>query len=718
MARFCIVPPIGIYFWIGVVGWAPTATSLRGASIPIAAHCRWSNPSPHGNNIFGIAYNNLLHRAAQVTERGLFYYSDDLIDWTAREAGTDLALRAVAFRPSGRLIVVGEQGSVFYSDDLTASEALHPGHLLDGPTEDWLEGVAGSPTLWVAAGDSGALYLSDDGVTWRRQASGTATYLTGITYGGNGFVAVGESGTILHSENGTNWTQSIIGTQDWLDVTHGNDQYLAVGRSGTIATSVNGKVWTIETTGRTNDLWTAAVNSSARMVGGSVELLVSLNNGPWVDQLTLAKNPAPAGTYYASLARPEYFLAAGRGGLMAEASPTTNSTAFAWAENTPSLRARFWEVIHQGDLYVAVGENGAVMTSTEGRDWTLELVPRSLTNTTLLGIGGDTNLLIAVGARGAMIRSPNLLTNLPNADLQDTNQVFPLVAASSLGVLWLDVTPRPTTNQLQGVAAGHGLYVVVGEKAEILTSTNGVLWSHHNAPLSNLLSSVASWPGGFVACGQEGTLIGSTDGTLWSKIPSPTTAWLFRVRSLDGILIAVGEDGTLITSTDALTWTARNTGTTEFLTDVTLLRGSCVAIGQNGTFRTSSDYTRWTSLNPFTYRDLYGIATEGSQLILVGQDGVILRNQAIPITTPVALLSFSHTVSPTQTAMEELFLFGGSLDQGFVLESTENATSGQWTPGPYLELSSASGILTYLATDDLTNAPLRRYYRTRLVSDP
>lgn len=718
MARFCTLPPIGTSFWVGVIGWALAATGLARASTPLPAHCRWSNPSPHGNNIFGIAYQGSLHRAAQVTERGLLYYSDDLVNWIPREAGTDLALRSVTFLSSGRLVIVGEAGSVLYSDDLTALQPTQAGQLLDGPTDDWLEAVAASPTLLVAAGDNGALYLSSDGASWKRQASGTTTYLTGISYGGNGFVAVGEGGLILHSGNGTNWTQRTVGAQDWLDVAHGNGQYLAVGRSGSIATSPNGKIWTLETTGRTNDLWTAAANGNARMVGGSRELLLSQNNGSWTDQLALAKNPAPPGTYYASLARPDYFLAAGRGGLMVEGSPGTNSTVYGWAENQPSIRGRFWDVLHQDDLYLTVGDNGAVMTSIDGRDWTLELVPKSVTNATLLGIGGDTNLLIAVGAGGAMIRSPNLITNTESVFLSGTNQVLTNISSSTLGVLWLDVDSRPTTNQLQGVAAGHGLYVVVGENGEILTSAEGGLWNHRTTANANLLSSVASWPEGFVACGQNGTLMGSANGILWRKLASPTTAWLFRIRWIDGLLVAVGENGTLITSPDATTWTARSTGSAEFLTDVTSVQGICVATGQNGTVITSTNYQSWFSVNPFTYRDLYGAANDGSQLVMVGQDGLILRDAAIPSTTPVELLSYSHLISPGGNTVEDLLLMGGRLDQRFVLESTESVASGKWTPGPYLELSSANGTLAYLTSEEATNSPPRRYLRTRLILDP
>ena len=104
-----------------------------------SSHTRWSNPRPHGNHVFGMAYSEVLQRGLQVTERGLIYYSDDLLHWIPRETGTHLALRSVLFLPSGRAVLVGESGSVFYSDNINAPQSILPGTLIDGITEDWLE---------------------------------------------------------------------------------------------------------------------------------------------------------------------------------------------------------------------------------------------------------------------------------------------------------------------------------------------------------------------------------------------------------------------------------------------------------------------------------------------------------------------------------------------------------------------------------------------------
>ncbi|MBL9166359.1 MAG: hypothetical protein JNN07_01320 [Verrucomicrobiales bacterium] len=701
--------PIGLIARLCWISLVLHHADVQCFAAPPSAHTRWSNPKPHGNQVFGLTYSDALQRGLQVTERGLIYYSDDLVTWIPRETGTNLALRAALFLPTGRAVLVGESGSVYYSDNLNGPQSIQPGTHLDGPTEDWLEGVAASPQQIVAVGDAGAIYTSNDGVRWKRQSTPFSTWLTGVAHGPAGFVAVGQQGTVLQSQQGTNWVSRSVGTKDWLGITYGGGRYLAVGRAGTIGSSSNGINWSLESSGRTNDLWTASANASSRLVGGSFDLLISETNGPWVDQFILSNYPAPAGTYYASMARSNYFLAAGRSGLMVEGYQPLAGFPYSWLETSESLRPWLWSATRLNDLYVAVGQNGTLLTSSEGVDWTLELAPRSVTNVTLLGVGGDSNLLVAVGTKGSIIRSPNLLTNLPSQSGNGTN------LSSTFGVIWLESENKPTTNQLQGITAGHGLYVAVGDQGEIVVSSNGSLWTRRNPVNANLLSSVTTTPDGFIACGQKGTLIaGGANGLGWRRITSPTTAWLFRVREHDGTRVAVGEGGTLLTSTNDSAWVARVSGTTEFLTDVAWAGDACFILGQSGTLRWSTNYASWKELNTYTYRDLYGLATDGRQLIMVGEEGAILRSSVVSDTTPVEILAYSRTLSPTGELWNHLFLFGGHVDQGFNLEWSQTLFPDTWTPLSYLEMSQGSGTLTYLFTQPATNAAPQAYYRTRL----
>src|SRR5262249_1766467 len=141
------------------------------------------------------------------------------------------------------------------------------------------------------------------------------------------------------------------------------------------------------------------------------------------------------------------------------------------------------------------------------------LVPDSVTNTVFLGVGGTTNLLIAVGSEGAVILSPNTLTNLV---LTNSDNFIITNLVSTIGVLWNDV-PRPTVNDLQGIAVFNDQFVVTGNSGTILTSPDGTNWTQRLSPTTAFLSGLTAHPGGLVAVGSGGALLTSPDSTNWTQ---------------------------------------------------------------------------------------------------------------------------------------------------------------------------------------------------------
>src|SRR5258705_13207156 len=122
---------VSVFRWLPLVlFWLTMPTGLSAAYLP--THWRWSNPSPHGGNIFDMAYGFGLTVA--VTERGQIFTSEDLRFWRPRESGTTNSLRAVTFF-GRRLIITGEGGTVLYAD------SLEDFHFINLNTPDWLEGV-------------------------------------------------------------------------------------------------------------------------------------------------------------------------------------------------------------------------------------------------------------------------------------------------------------------------------------------------------------------------------------------------------------------------------------------------------------------------------------------------------------------------------------------------------------------------------------------------
>ena len=115
-------------------------------------------------------------------------------------------------------------------------------------------------------------------------------------------------------------------------------------------------------------------------------------------------------------------------------------------------------------------------------------------------------LYVAVGTQGTILTSVDGKT---------------WIARSSGTTEWLlGVTKGP-------LAGGNG-WVVVGDKGTILTSPDGITWSPQVSGTSERLNGVARCfdPKCFLAVGEKGTLCSSTDGVHWSVSSTGGSEWL------------------------------------------------------------------------------------------------------------------------------------------------------------------------------------------------
>ncbi len=679
----------------------------------------WSNPLPHGNDIVGMAWNGTL--GVEVCDRGRVYTSPDLIDWFPQESHLTNDLQAVTFF-GDRIIVTGAFGAVAWSDDGVNFTA---GSL---NTSNWIVSVAASSNLVVAVGDNGALYTSTDGAVWHLQSPPPnldGYWLLSVAYGNGVFVTTGEQGYIATSRNGTNWTSHS------LPIVDGELENVAwINASGSITNFPYTGFWTVSDAGyafystnsganwnqftlanSTNVLYTLAADDATGLLAGDTEVrLGSLNTNrlTWPEQVGLGLTEVPAWTYFAAVSQTNgVYELAGYDGMTVASSATNGS--YAWSPIIYSPRDWLWQVTLAGGLYVAVGDNARIMTSSDGADWTVEEVPLtnsvSLAATVFLGVGGNTNLLLAAGTQGSLSISPNL--QFPVTETNTDGSLF-TNEVSSLGVAWYSQpAPDGTTNDLAGACEFADQFYLIGGNGTILSSPDGTNWTPQTSGTTNYLSGLAPFTNGLlVASGNEGTLITSPDGMSWTRRTAGTTNWLYRVKCVNGRLLAMGENGTLLTSTNAANWTLLSSGVTNWLNDAVMISNTCYVVGNQGTVLASTNFINWNNVGTITTKSLEGAATQNGQLVAVGYEGTILRSQVIPVTTPVNFISYS------QTAGYDLFAVAGVLDQQFTLDSSTNLVN--WTTGPLVDLIYGDGTLVFYEALP-TNSPPAQYYRCTLA---
>ena len=700
-----------------LTGLVPLPGGVRAGTVN-PARWRWSNPLPHGNNVFDMLMDGDV--AVQVGDGGSVYVQFDGGRWAPAVTGVTNYLRGVTLL-GARIIAVGEEGCILWSDDGKTFQRAQ----LSPVTSDWFEGVTASTQRAVAVGDNGAIYTSTDGVAWSKATSGTTEWLRGVAAGSGSFVAVGENGMVLRSTTGTSWSRVTIGVSAHLNRVRylgsgAAGQYIAVGNGGVALSSANGSSsWSSLGSGTTNHLYDAALNDTGTLLVGDQEIRFRATGiTTWSNQITsLSTNAPPGWVYLSAVGAGNSYWVAGRTGLLLEGTRTNGVSQYAWQALPDSSHAWLWDVTVVNGTYVAAGDLATILTSLDGILWSREVVPVPRTNTVLLGVGGTTNLLLAAGNAGIVLISRAGLTNLAITNVVGTNLVVTSNTFNTLGLIWTNL-PVFTTNTLQGVAASDNRYVLSGEWGMIFTSTDGSNWTTHTTPTTNFLSGITPFPNGWLAVGDRGTMLrAGPDAADWTRVTLNTTNWLYRARWTGSQMVVVGQNGAIFTSPDGTNWTARVSGTKNRLNDVTFVDGTWFAVGNQGLLLASTNLAAWTALPAPTVKSLFGAATFAGQLVLTGVEGVVLRNQVVPQSTPVNILGYdlSLVTETNGVTAYELFLFGGEPDQFFAFQSCTNLGAGSWATNASLELFDASGTMYLLRSRDQTNVPLREFYRTALT---
>jgi hypothetical protein len=240
--------------------------------------------------------------------------------------------------------------------------------------------------VYVAAGLSGALVTSLDGIKYTAVNSTTNRQLNSATFLGS-YKLVGDGGTILVSSDTTTWTAQASNTTSHLYGIGNNGlaTTVAVGAGGTILTSSDGLTWTPAVSNTASDLYAVAYSSLSGgrwiAVGAGGVMLQSvdaltwtpINSGTTADLrgVSYALLPLATGETTATSA----FVAVGTGGTIVTSTDgsswSRNSATITSQAGTPlNLSAVNWNAVTYGTQFVVVGSGGNILTSKDGSTFT------------------------------------------------------------------------------------------------------------------------------------------------------------------------------------------------------------------------------------------------------------------------------------------------------------------------------------------------------------
>jgi len=277
------------------------------------------------------------------------------------------------------------------------------------------------------------------------------------------------------------------------------------------------------------------------------------------------------------------FVAVGEDGIILT-SPDGNT----WELKTPWKGNHLFGVAYGeysngngNHLFVVAGQSGAILTSQDGIGWTLQYpwTNNHLRNNHLRGVSYGKGLFVVVGEGSSVVGKVSNILNFQTHHQGSPWEIKPVPVEGQK-----PVEDKKTGNSinLNAVTYGNNTFVAVGDNGAVFSlpdPPDGASWTKQTSGTSNHLYGIAYGKDLFVAVGDNGTILTSPDGVEWMVWTLPITKILSGIAYEDNTFVVVGQDGTILTSPDGITWTAQNSGTSNWLRSVAYGNGRFVVVG-------------------------------------------------------------------------------------------------------------------------------------------
>lgn len=594
----------------------------------------WANPLPTGSPLNAVIRGN--NQFLAVGMYGTIITSSDGVHWTSQISGVSDNLHGITSAtngfiavgggwPTGPIILNSENGVSWESNYIEGFESW-----------DTLYDVAWNGKIFVAVGDHFSNYnaplilSSSDGETWTPQDIGISLDLYSIVWDGKQFVAVGKrvgtchggcswvctspdgndwslhlipylgglidiawsaelelfvaigvddyDSAVLTSTDGSDWSIQPFSNVNFIGITWAGTRFVIVGSGGTILTSVDGTNWSPETTETDENINDVVYDSMSMVAVGNGGMIITSNNAEdWI-----IRTQSLIDTYNLNdvIWADERFIAVGY--TPTESFVISSKNGSEWILNSETDLAFMNAIAWNGELFVAVGLDGTILTSPNIENWTKE---NSGTTRELTDIAWGNNQFVAVGSGGTVYNSQN-------------------------GRIW-DSRSTGTNGSFNRIIWGNKEFVAVGTLFNIQDDTDTIL---QDSPI----------------------VITSIDGELWEShdgFDALTSGIIYSVAWGNGKYMVLKDNGAFITS-NWLDWLQFDDVSISTLRDVTWGENRFVAVGgdsdeDTGIIFTYTEEEGWTGQDGISKHPFYGVAWNGNQFVTIGERGAILHKSNI-----------------------------------------------------------------------------------------
>jgi hypothetical protein len=516
-------PELGIFVAVGLC-WDNSIQAIYTIMTSIDGINWEAQVAPNNNALYSVAWSPSLGLFAAVSSNGTgnrVSTSPDGKIWTSRTSAANVTWVSICWAASISLFVAVAADGTTSNNVMTSPNGITWTSRTSTNTGWYSIAWAPSIPLLVAVGQTGTgnrVMTSPDGVNWTSRTSAADNPWTSVCWSSSLslFVAVASTGStsniIMTSSNGTSWTsRTSPNTNNWRSVTwaSGLSLFVAVSSSGSanrVMTSPDGTTWTSRTT-----------------TGVDVEYY-SISYSPSLN--TLAAGGTGTGNYTVN-----------------KMSYSTNATSWTLLPTSYDL-GLYSDIIWEDslDLFIPVcfSGNKQIMTSPDGKIWTLQTTPVPYTNLYAVTYAPSLSLLVCVGTN-TVLTSPDAIT-------------------------WTSRTPA-NSNAWSGLAWSPSLSLFVavstsGAGSRLMTSPNGITWTGIAVPVHIWYD--VTWSielSLFIAVNYTNygsQIMTSPDGSNWTMRTtqgSHNPQRIVWVKELS-LLFAYGSNS-YITSPDGINWTSR-----------------------------------------------------------------------------------------------------------------------------------------------------------------
>ncbi len=285
----------------------------------------------------------------------------------------------------------------------------------------------------------------------------------------------------------------------------------------------------------------------------------------------------------------DLYVAAGDQGALLSSPDAIN-----WTVRTSGTSSTFHDVTYADDHYVAVGQAGKIVVSTDGVTWSTAASPSSKDLYAVVhhidrfyAVGGDysagAETLESVDGttwtRPELAAPLHLLTDLASdgnelvaiGSYQSDQQIFGLFSWVE-GAGWVQrIDGTGIGLRYNAVAAGPSLVIIgVGGAAQ---SSNAIDWTPAQIFDPTVPRGLAYTQQGWFAVGDAGKLLRSADAVAWTAGATGVDVELRGVVSNGTSFVAVGASGTILSSGDGAVWVPQLSPVSANLRAVTHPRG-------------------------------------------------------------------------------------------------------------------------------------------------